>query len=134
MLASAGILGFLYHDHLILIHLLGQGEGGCQCCVSGRSFFHPFQTCQDLSHPEHIPLLDGEVTVHVAQRSGCGTWHVRTVRPGGEGNAEAGVSCGEAFTIELGIGSHMQAGQVYRSSHHLSFGCSSLDQASSGTG
>ena len=79
----------------------------------GRAALQAFQLGEQLGDVEHLALGDELVLVHIAQRAGRVARHIHPVWPGGEWNAEASVTGGEGFSVEIVVGCHVQPAQVY---------------------
>ena len=112
MFAGSGVLRLLNDDRLVAVHLLRDREGRRQRGVSGGPPVESFDDRQGFRHVEDFALRDGDIPVHIAQRTRRVSGNVRPVRPRGEGNSKPGVSGRERFPVEVAIAGHVKAGEI----------------------
>ena len=133
MLACARVLGLLNNDHLIFIHLLSNTECRRECSVAGRTLFKALKGSKRFGDEEYAALGDGNISIHVTERTRGTSRDIGTVGIYAERNAESGMTRGKALLVELLIACHVKTGKVNACADDLCIAVS-LAKSASGTG
>ncbi len=99
----ASIFSFLDNHHLVLVHLPGKGDRGCQAGIPGWAALNAFYFGEQLGHIKNLALGNQLVFIHITQRTGSIAGNIHPVRPGSEGHAKPGMPGGEGFAVKIAV-------------------------------